>query len=117
MKLVIIESPLSGDVPRNERYLNACIRDSVLRSESPYASHRMLTGALDDLNQEERALGIRAGFEWRRMAEATVFYMDLGMSLGMTLGLEDAVALRSKMPNHEIVYPKLGGEWERGTDK
>ena len=100
VKLVIIESPYKGDVARNKRYLRACIRDCVFRrGESPYASHRMLTDALDDDNPKERALGIEAGLAWMKagtMHESPltydlddfelathVFYVDLGMSRGM----------------------------------
>lgn len=65
MKLVIIESPYKGDVERNKLYLRACIRDCINRGESPYASHRMLTDALDDTDPVERAIGIKAGLSWR----------------------------------------------------
>ncbi len=98
MKLIIIESPFKGDVARNKRYLRACIRDCLSRGESPYASHRMLTDALDDDIPEERELGIEAGLAWRRagvMQEGIVqeldnfepiahaLYIDLGHSSGM----------------------------------
>lgn len=92
MKLVIIESPYKGDVERNLRYLRSCIRDCIRRGESPYASHRMLTDALDD-NAEGRELGIRAGLAWRRVmwidekgelqVVLPIFYVDLGWSDGM----------------------------------
>lgn len=97
MKLVIIESPYKGDVSRNLRYLRSCIRDCISRGESPYASHRMLTDALDDDSPTERALGIAAGLAWRRAFYkneerlvrhvAPVFYIDLGFSFGMTHAL------------------------------
>jgi hypothetical protein len=93
MKLVIIESPYAGDVARNLRYLRSCIRDCIKRGESPYASHRMLTDALDDNDPEERELGIKAGLAWREAMYVTasgnlinvlpVFYVDLGNSGGM----------------------------------
>lgn len=93
MKLVIIESPYKGNVPRNTRYLRSCIRDCINREESPYASHRMLTDALDDDNNIERAIGIAAGLAWRHARwfdsggilhrVAPVFYVDLGWSDGM----------------------------------
>ena len=100
MKLVIIESPYKGNVALHERYLRACIRDCLKRGESPYASHRMLTDALNDNVPEERALGIEAGFAWAHAGVlhegATqelddfeevkhVFYVDFGYSTGMLL--------------------------------
>jgi hypothetical protein len=104
VKLVIIESPFKGDdwkdLERNKLYLRACIRDCINRGESPYASHRMLTDALDDTNPVERAVGIKAGLAWRHVrtpirssdgeivgyaAVRHVFYVDLGWSEGMRL--------------------------------
>lgn len=101
MKLVIIESPYKGDTPRNLRYLRSCIRDCLSRNESPYASHRMLTDALDDDSPAERALGIEAGLAWRDVYQPIksnrgawtmgfdrvrlVFYIDLGWSEGMVI--------------------------------
>ena len=98
MKLIIIESPFKGDRTRNNRYLRACIRDCLSRGESPYASHRMLTDALDDDIPEERMLGIEAGLAWRNTVKPVfrndgiviayesvvhAFYVDLGDSTGM----------------------------------
>lgn len=103
MRPVIIESPYKGDVARNKRYLRACIRDCLRRGESPYASHRMLTDALNDDIPEERALGIEAGLAWAHVRQpvfdsnpadgyilrynlvAHLFYIDLGYSSGMKL--------------------------------
>jgi hypothetical protein len=84
VKLVIIESPYKGETERNLRYLRSCIRDCLSRGESPYASHRMLTDALDDNSPAERALGIEAGLAWRNVSGVLpVFYVDLGWSNGM----------------------------------
>lgn len=99
MKLVIIESPYKGDLERNTRYLRSCIRDCINRAESPYASHRMLTDALDDNDPVERTLGIEAGLAWRHAQQPVfekgvlvqyvdvqhIFYLDLGWSSGMYL--------------------------------
>ena len=84
---VILESPYAAGngrtVAQNEAYLNACIHDCLRRGESPYASHRMLTSALDDTIPRERELGIRAGFTWAAFAQAVVVYVDHGISAGM----------------------------------
>lgn len=108
MKRVIIESPLAGDVARNKRYLTACIRDSLMRGEAPFASHAIYVGPLDDDKREERDLGIAAGFAWRSAAELTAVYEDLGISRGMQLGIEAAEAM-----GHPIDRRKLGDEWDR----
>ena len=92
MKKVILESPFAGDVEANIEYARRCIRDCLLRGESPYASHLLYTqkGILDDDVPEERKLGIEAGFEWRSGAELTVVYTDRGISGGMRQGIEDS---------------------------
>jgi hypothetical protein len=90
MRLVVIESPLAGDVARNLRYLRDAILDCLKRGEAPYASHGFFPQALDDLVPEERALGIQAGCAWGDQADATVVYEDLGISSGMKYGIERA---------------------------
>lgn len=92
MRLVIIESPFAGDVERNVAYARAALRDCLLRGEAPIASHLLYTqpGVLADSDPKERALGIAAGLEWGEWAEATVVYVDRGLSPGMEQGIERA---------------------------
>lgn len=108
MRRVIIESPFAGDVAGNLRYLRACMRDCLLRGESPYAGHALYTqeGVLRDDVPDERALGIAAGFEWRDAAATTIFYCDRGWSSGMKAASAD---VHAKGLAYEIRY--LGGEW------
>jgi hypothetical protein len=108
MRRVIVESPYAGDVERNLRYLRACMRDCLLREEAPFASHALYTqpGVLDDGIPGERLHGIVAGFMWRRAADCTVVYADLGISSGMLYGIDDALAA-----GHAVEYRYLGGEW------
>lgn len=89
MRRVIVESPYAGDVARNERYARACVRDCLLRGEAPIASHLLYTqvGILSDVIPEERERGIAAGLAWLATAEASVVYVDLGVSAGMKLGM------------------------------
>jgi hypothetical protein len=93
-KPVIIESPYAGCVALHEAYLQACIRDCLRRNETPYASHQMLTKALNDLVPEERELGISAGLAMRdllgTMLDAlSAFYVDLNWSSGMNRAREN----------------------------
>jgi hypothetical protein len=78
----------------NRRYRDAAIRDSCLRGEQPFASHRMYDGPLDDLNPSERNLGIVAGFAWGELAEKRIVYVDLGVTRGMEAGIREAERLR-----------------------
>lgn len=112
-KPVIIESPFKGWVSLNKAYLQACIRDTLNRGETPYASHQMLTDALDDGNPEERELGISAGLDLRtillRDKETIVaYYTDLGWSSGM----KRALAAHSEATFHHLRQIPTGA-WER----
>lgn len=103
-RLVIVESPFAGDVEKNQDYARVCMRDCLLKGDAPYASHLLYTqpGVLDDLNKEERKLGIEAGLKWGAMAQASVVYLDLGVSEGMKQGIE-----RAKAEGREVEYRQL----------
>ena len=102
---VIIESPYAGDVARNKRYLAACVRDSLMRGEAPFASHGFYTQYLDDTEPAERNLGMECGFAWAQGATKRVFYTDLGESGGMYLarGVDD-------LPTEDRT---IGTHWEQ----
>lgn len=93
---VILESPFAGatpaDIEANVRYARRAVRDSVLRGEAPIASHLLFTqpGILRDEVPAERAIGIAAGLAWGPVAEATVVYIDRGVSRGMAEGIARA---------------------------
>lgn len=94
--LVILESPYAGEteaeIAANLSYARNCIRDSLMRGEAPIASHLLYTqdGVLEDTQPQERDLGIRAGLAWGYAAQATVVYVDRGISQGMKFGIADA---------------------------
>lgn len=98
MRLVIVESPYAAPTPEeiemHVRYARACVRDCLDRGEAPFASHLLLTqpGILRDEVPAERTRGIEAGLAWAARADATVVYLDLGLSRGMKYGIEHAVA-------------------------
>lgn len=108
---VIIESPFAGDRARNVQYGLRALRDSLMRGEAPFASHLLYTMVLDDKVKLERAHGISAGFEWGRVAEATVVYTDYGISAGMALGIEAAKGLRP------VEYRTIGENNEGNPDE
>jgi hypothetical protein len=92
MRRVILESPYAGDIQRNLSYARRCMHDSLSRGEAPFASHLLYTqdGILRDDIPEERQWGIDAGLVWAMKAEATVVYIDLGVSKGMEYGIANA---------------------------
>ena len=104
MKCVVLESPYAGDIEANLEYGRRCIRDSLLRGESPIASHLLYTqaGILDDNIPEERERGMSAGWAWMVKAEAIVVYEDKGISKGM----EDGVA-RARSHGLPVEFRKL----------
>lgn len=108
--IVLIESPYAGDVQRNLRYVRAAMRDSLLRGEAPFASHALYTqpGVLDDLIPEERKLGMDAAGPYRRRADFTVFYQDLGTSRGVEEGLDLAA-------HYHPVRTRSIPDWDRKT--
>lgn len=140
---VIIESPFAGICPicdgigcsgvgcdkgrnvtianLNTLYLRACLHDSLIRGEAPFASHAIYTqqGVLCDTIPGQRALGIEAGFEWWKGAHKVVFYTDLGWSAGMlaaygrfAVGVFDASeTAEPRYIGFEIRM--LGGDWSR----
>lgn len=89
--LVIIETPYSSDVEGNIAYARACLLDSLRRGESPIASHLLHTQVLDDMQPDERSLGIEAGLAWYRVATKCVVYTDRGISGGMKMGIDRAM--------------------------
>jgi len=94
MKRVVIESPYAGHIVMNEIYGELCMHDCLVNhNETPYASHLLYTRkwVLRDDHPEERKLGIDAGFYWREVAEQTNFYVDLGITDGMKLGMNDCL--------------------------
>lgn len=103
MKRVIIESPWAGDINLHMGYLRRCMRDSLMRGEAPFASHRLYTFCLDDNDPIEREIGIQAGFAWAERADLTAVYTDFDISDGMKEGIEHAI--RCGRP---IEYRELG---------
>lgn len=127
MRRVIVESPFAGqntlrgfalemqgqlrrklEETANILYARAAVRDSVLRGEAPIASHLLLTqpGILDDDVPEERRLGIEAGLAWRDVADASVVYIDRGVSGGMRYGMQ--LAAETGLPCEQRSLP---GDW------
>tara|TARA_R100000700_G_scaffold37173_2_gene47099 strand:+ start:269 stop:595 length:327 start_codon:yes stop_codon:yes gene_type:complete len=106
--LVIIESPYKGNVKSNVAYARKCMSDSLLRGESPFASHLLYTQVLDDTKEIERLTGMSRAFKWYRHADLMAVYIDKGISSGMQKGMEIAEKIGIK-----IEYRKL----EDGREK
>jgi hypothetical protein len=114
-RFVDVETPYMGkneeQVRRNLLYARACVRDCLLRGETPFASHLFFTqpGILDDNIPSERDMGINAG---KLLIESlpgivSVVYQDLGISKGMQYGINRAVST-----GRYVEYRTLGDKWE-----
>jgi hypothetical protein len=80
LKHVVIETPSASNARRNIKYARACMRDSMLRGETPIDSHSLYT--------QTDARGLALG----KSAHLTAIYTDLGISGGMILGMNLAKA-------------------------
>ena len=121
----VIESPFAGKTPvqrrRHIQYLHAAIQDCLKRGEVPYASHGFFPGALDDNIPAQRQAGIEAGFaiasrltgDGLSLGATRAFYIDRGMSQGMTEGLADA---RKDEDRWFVDIRTLGTEWAIEND-
>ena len=117
MKRIVIESPLAGDETKNLEYARACMRDSLLRGEAPIASHVLYAqpGILIDADPDEREIGIAAGLEWGRSAEAYAVYTDQGMTEGMERGIEWAITCGIPVEYRTLSFASADGR--RNDDK
>ncbi len=79
-----------GNVKSNVAYARKCMSDSLLRGESPFASHLLYTQVLDDTKEIERLTGMSRAFNWYRHADLMAVYTDKGISKGMEMGMEVA---------------------------
>ena len=99
---VILESPWAGNVEKNKLFAIACLRDSLLRGEAPFASHLLYPQALQKYNEEERNEAIIAGFSWTHAAEKSIIYTNLGISQGMIRGIAHAENLGVKVERRTL---------------
>ena len=119
-RLVQLESPFSPSngysLEHNLRYARAALRDSIMREETPFASHLLYTqeGVLDDEDPIERKIGIRTGFRflWNNAVSMSVIYADYGLSRGMIEGIR--VAIEHEIPiEFRFIETEFESSWER----
>lgn len=110
----VIESPFRGankaEEARNVAYLEKLIRHCVLNGYTPYASHKMITGALNDGDPEERRAGIIVGFAMADFVldshpDSVVFF---GVDYGDSDGMRDFALPHHRAKNRTIVELEVG---------
>lgn len=109
VRRVLMESPLAAptaeEVLANVAYARRAMRDCLRRGEAPFASHLLYPQVLDDRDAAERTQGIEAGLLWGKCADATVVYVDRGISSGMWEGV-----IRATAEGRPVEYRWLGIE-------
>lgn len=110
--LVIIESPFRGGIKfgqqQNATYARLCLHDSLMRGESPFASHLLYTQVLNESDIKQRTMGMKRAFKWYRHANLMAVYQDHGVTEGMRKGIRVA-----KYYNIKIVYRSLSLQVDR----
>ena len=85
--IVVVLSPyrakFASEKIRYWRYRQACIRHATAEGYAPYASHQMMTNALDDDVDMERDAGFECEESYLRVARHVFAYENLGISQGM----------------------------------
>ena len=120
MRNVILESPYAGASKnwiiryfqkwRNVRYARKCVHHSLSMGESCLASHLLYPQVLNDKITVERNWGIEAGLSWLQRADASVVYLDRGLSDGMRKGIE--CAARAGLPViYRHIEKKVPASW------
>ena len=119
MAVVFLESPYSGDIDRNIRYLALCSLDAaLLHNECPYASHanmtqhpRAKTMFVSDYDEKwntvTREQGIELSQRIRLRCDKTVFYTDLGWSSGMYAAKDYCVQRKFPFEERKINIEEL----------
>ena len=106
--IVIIESPLKGDVVRNVLYADCLMFDSLMRGEAPFLGHLLYTRVFNDADPHQRRLGIRAHLAVLKRAH----YMVVGRDLGRpTDGMLEAISVAEEF-HIRIEHRMLGEGWE-----
>lgn len=109
LRKVVIESPWRASqaysVTQHKTYLLHAMADCVAKGEIPFASHLYLAEILDDDNPRERAIGIEAGWEWAKHADAIVVYTDFGISPGMAQSIDHYKTLEKVIERRTLPRP------------
>jgi hypothetical protein len=105
--MVMLETPYSGNLDRNLRYLMLCGFDAYARGEMPVATHAFMTthpaarhyyvsNYAREWDVYSREQAIVRGQVLRRRCDLTVMYDDLGMSTGMPCTTANNTACRTR---------------------
>lgn len=105
--LVVIECPyMSEDVanlPRNIKYAEYCLGDSIRRGEAPILSNLLYKQVLNYRVAIEHDTALLSNMSWIAVADIVAVYADYGISPGMQAAINTA-----KLRMKKIEYRLLG---------
>jgi hypothetical protein len=116
MKLICIESPYTGDIARNVRYLAWCIKHVYDYGHAAYAGHGLGPCAYPE-DERGRKHGLDSDLAFRQACDETWFFVDYGM----TYGMRQREAVEGLPPYREVRLPPDDfaacdrGEWPPGS--
>jgi len=125
----MLESPYSGDIDRNIRYLGLIMAESgVVYGECAYASHAYMTQHprkkdyfVSDYDAKwnllDRDQAIARSQAMRHRADVTVFYTDLGWSKGMLAAKSYCQEQNLAFVERKLDIPRLAKSFPYLTEK
>jgi hypothetical protein len=111
---IVIESPLAGDFVDNFRFALWCCRAVwLIDGHHAIASHIINPWFMDDHIPDERAAGINNLWVWEPGVQHW-FFIDKGMSRGMTLGQERLSKDQVKTLTLKVYAPEIFEKYSKG---
>lgn len=93
MKKIFICSPLRGDIEGNQQKARGYAREAILQGYLPIVPHIYFTQFLDEMNEEERSLGIKAGIEWLAGCDEMWIYGEPTVGMKMEIAAFDRIKI------------------------
>lgn len=94
MKRAFVISPYAGDITRNVEYARKCMSFCFAGGYAPFAGHLLYPAILDDNDPRDRKFAMESAYEYLRVADVALCFMDLHISAGMRADLDAAVRLK-----------------------
>lgn len=107
MLCVFICSPYRGNTVVNTEYAQQAVLDSFGRSEAPFAPHLLYPQVLEDGDEVDRNVAMRAAKAWLEVSDTLAVYTDLGVSPGM----QDEIAF-AEANDIVVEYRSIAGDEE-----
>lgn len=105
-RCVVLVSPFMAEdytkANMAKRYADRCTKDSVNKQEAPLVSHSFYYDVLNVKNPIERDIGLQSQLSWIKHAELVAVYVDLGITPGMRVAINNAILLSKRIEYRTI---------------